>query len=169
MPETPNLTLLPCDVEILTTALKGNHELASRLNITVPEAWTEFGPLALEYSRERLADADQAGWWTYFPIHQASNTLIGSGGYKGKPNEEGVVEIGYEIAADYRNQGLATEFCRALVEHAFKDGRVKKVIAHTLGEDNASTKVLSKSGFLKTEVIEDPEDGIIWKWERGDR
>jgi ribosomal-protein-alanine N-acetyltransferase len=40
--------------------------------------------------------------------------------------------------------------------------RVKNIIAHTLGEENASTKVLTKCGFRKVEEINDPEDGVIW-------
>jgi len=75
------------------------------------------------------------------------------------------VEIGYEIALDYRNRGLATEMTKGLIENAFRDERVRLIVAHTLGQDNASTKVLQKCGFKKVEEINDPDDGLIWKWE----
>ncbi len=39
------------------------------------------------------------------------------------------------------------------------------MIAHTLGEDSASTAVLRKTGFTVTEAIDDPEDGPIWRWD----
>ncbi|HKJ80351.1 MAG TPA: GNAT family N-acetyltransferase, partial [Prolixibacteraceae bacterium] len=75
------------------------------------------------------------------------------------------VEIGYEIIPAYRNRGLATEMTMGLVENAFKYDKVKSIIAHTLGQENPSTKVLTKCGFDKIEEINDPNEGIIWKWE----
>jgi RimJ/RimL family protein N-acetyltransferase len=49
-----------------------------------------------------------------------------------------------------------------LIANAFADSRIKLIIAHTLGAENASTKVLAKCGFQKVEEINDPEDGLIW-------
>lgn len=46
----------------------------------------------------------------------------------------------------------------------YENKRVTNIIAHTLGEENASTKVLTKCGFRKVEEINDPEDGVIWQW-----
>lgn len=86
------------------------------------------------------------------------------GGFKGKPNQEGVVEIGYEIIPNYRNQGLATEVAQGLIDYAFSYPQVQLVIAHTLAEKNASTKVLEKVGMFYQETINDPEDGMIWRW-----
>ena len=164
--ETKNLKLIPCDTDILKAATQGNEILAKKLNANVQDNWTEFGVGALQYSLDRLSESeDEKDWWTYFPIYKQDNKLIGSGGYKGKPTNEGIVELGYEIAPDYRNRGLATEMTKGLIENAFKDERVKSIIAHTLGQDNASTTVLQKCGFKKVEEINDPDDGLIWKWE----
>lgn len=164
--ETENLKLIPCTIEILKAAIAGNESLSRTLNAKVADKWTEFGIGALQYSLERLSEnEDDGGWWTYFPIHKKDNKLIGSGGYKGKPTPEGAVEIGYEIAKEYRNRGLATEMAKGLIVNAFKDERVRTIIAHTLGHENSSTKVLQKCGFEKKQEIHDPEDGIIWKWE----
>ena len=164
--ETKNLKLIPCDTEILKTAIQGDEILAKKINVTVQDNWTEFGVVALQYSLGRLSEnEEESGWWTYFPVHKQDNKLIGSGGYKGKPTADGTVEIGYEIALDYRNRGLATEMTKGLIENAFRDERVRLIVAHTLGQDNASTKVLKKCGFKKVEEINDPDDGLIWKWE----
>lgn len=165
MIETQNLLVIPCDREISATALKGNDALEALLKVEVPENWTEFGNQAMQYALDKLKDSDEAGWWTYLPIHRENNTLIGSGGYKGKPSDEGIVEVGYEITTDYRNKGLATEFVSALLKNVLSDERVKFIIAHTLGEDNASTKVLRNTGFIKVSEINDPDDGLLWKWE----
>lgn len=164
--ETQNLRLLPCDPEILKTAIEGNEQLEQLLQVTVADNWTEFGVVALQYSLDKLsAGNEESGWWTYFPIHKQDNKLIGSGGYKGKPTPEGMVELGYEISPEYRNKGFATEMTQGLMSNALLDANVKLIQAHTLGEENASTKVLTKCGFKKVEEINDPDDGIIWRWE----
>src|SRR5688572_1999529 len=99
MIETKNLKLNPCDADILKAAIEGNNDLAKKLNVTVNDNWTEFGTEALKYALDQLLkDKAQTGWWTYFPIHRYDNTLIGSGGYKGAPTGDGIVELGYEIA-----------------------------------------------------------------------
>lgn len=164
--ETKNLKLIPCDTEILKSAIQGNKFIAEKLNVKVQDNWTEFGVGALHYSLDKLLESEEEKyWWTYFPIHKQDNKLIGSGGYKGKPATDGTVELGYEIAPAYRNRGLATEMTRGLIENAFKDDKVKSIIAHTLGQENASTKVLQKCGFEKVQEINDPDDGLIWRWE----
>jgi ribosomal-protein-alanine N-acetyltransferase len=37
-------------------------------------------------------------------------------------------------------------------------------VAHTLAEENASTAVLTKTGFTHTATITDPDDGPVWRW-----
>jgi ribosomal-protein-alanine N-acetyltransferase len=114
--ETEILRLIPCDAETLKSAIAGNDQLAKRLGVTVADNWTEFGVESLQYALERLLeDPINFGWWTYFPVHKQDNKLIGSGGYKGSPTDAGTVEVGYEIAAAYRNKGLATELINGLI------------------------------------------------------
>ena len=164
--ETKQLKIISCDTEILSSAIEGNVMLAKKMNVTIPVDWTEFGKDALLYSLQKLAESEEEkNWWTYFPIFKEENKLIGSGGYKGKPSKDGIVEIGYEIAPTYRNRGLATEMTQGLVANAFKYEKVRSVIAHTLGHENPSTKVLQKNGFKRTKEFRDQYDNLIWKWE----
>ncbi|NVK03196.1 MAG: GNAT family N-acetyltransferase [Flavobacteriia bacterium] len=163
---TQHLKIQSCDRETLKAAIEGDEILSRKLNINVPSNWSEFGVEALKYSLGRLDEGQsEENWWTYLPIHKEDNTLIGSGGYKGKPSKEGEVEIGYEITPSYRNRGLATEMTKGLIENAFSNPKVKSVIAHTLGHENASTHVLQKCGFAKVKELNDPDEGLIWKWE----
>jgi [ribosomal protein S5]-alanine N-acetyltransferase len=159
------LELIACDASTLEIAISGNEALAAHLGVSVPDNWTEFGVPALQYALDKIISSEEEkNWWTYFPIHKRDNKLAGSCGYKGKP-VDGIVEIGYEIAPEYRNKGLATELANALVKNAFSFPDVHAVTAHTLGEENASTKVLSKCGFEIVEEITDPDHGLVWKWE----
>ena len=80
---------------------------------------------------------------------------------------EGVVEIAYGIDPDHQGRGYATEAAAALVEFALATDTVRLVRAHTLPESNASTRVLTKCGFEHIGEHIDPEDGLVWRWERG--
>lgn len=166
--ETLRLTLISATPTLLKAALKGDKVLAEALDLEVVKNWTVFGVAALNYTLIKInSDPKEMGWWMYFPILKAENKLIGSGGFKGPPEEAGIVEIGYEINKNYRHQGLATEFAKGLIEHAFSNDQVQEVIAHTLAHNNASTKVLRKVGMKKIAELFDGEDGQVWKWSIG--
>jgi RimJ/RimL family protein N-acetyltransferase len=160
-----SIRLIACTAPIFRSILEGDAKIAEDLNVNVIPNWSEFGPPAFEYGlRAVIEKPSDAKWWTYLPVHIESNTLIGSCGYKGPP-KNGMVEIGYEVAASYRNQGYATEIVKLLIKMASEDGNVQKIIAHTLAHENASTRVLTKSTFKLSEEINDAEDGLLWKWE----
>ena len=164
--ETENFILIACNQAILESAIQGNTELSAQIKALVPDNWTKFGDRALAFSLEKIkSSATEKDWWSYLPVLKSENTLIGLCGYKGSPDENGMVEIGYEIKNDYNNKGFATEIANALIEDAFKNEKISYIQAHTLGHYNASTKVLIKCGFEKVEDIENPELGTIWKWE----
>jgi [ribosomal protein S5]-alanine N-acetyltransferase len=99
-------------------------------------------------------------------LHMASNTVIGGIGFKGAPNEDGMVEIGYGVVPKHQGQGLATEAAKALITYAFGHERVRVVRAHTMPTPNASTRLLAKCGFTFIGEVIEPEDGLVWRWER---
>jgi RimJ/RimL family protein N-acetyltransferase len=99
-------------------------------------------------------------------VQRQENVLIGLCGFTGPPDPGGAVEIAYSIAPNYQGKGYATEAATALVDYAFKSGRVKTVRAHTLPEFNASTRVLEKCGFIRIGEIVDLENNLVWRWER---
>ncbi len=116
----------------------------------------------------RLQTATGSDPWThgFALLHEADRTVIGMGGFKGPPDADGMVEIAYGIAPEYQGKGYATEAAQALVDYAFASGQVHVARAHTLPTRNASTRVLTKCGFEKVGEIMDPEDGLVWRWEK---
>lgn len=163
--ETPRLCLVACSLPLYEAILRHDQELAAYLGVEVASGWTEFGDEPSVYSMERVrVNPAEELWWQYLAIHKKDDKLIGAGGYKGAPNRYNVVEIGYEIRPEYRNQGYATEFAQGLIAHAFSDETIKVVQAHTLAEPNASTHVLKKCGMNFVEEMYDPDDGTIWQW-----
>jgi ribosomal-protein-alanine N-acetyltransferase len=116
----------------------------------------------------KLKDSKLMDLWVhgFAVLHKSENLLIGAAGFKGPADANGVVEIGYGIVPSFQNKGFATEAAQGLVEFAANSGKVRLVRAHTLPESNASSRVLLKCGFTKTGEVQDPEDGLVWRWER---
>jgi [ribosomal protein S5]-alanine N-acetyltransferase len=99
-------------------------------------------------------------------VNRSEDRVIGKAGFKGPPTTEGVVEIAYGVDPQHQGKGYATEAARALTQYAFTTGQVRTVCAHTLPEPNASTRVLTKCGFERMGEVIDPEDGLVWRWEK---
>jgi len=164
MIETENLQLVPCELAHFEAIVNVPKRLEQLLDVSIADEWISF-PEAMPYGYEYLkTNPDALGWWTYLFVHARDKMLIGWGGYKGKADESGTVEIGYDIAPSYRNRGLATEAAQGLVDYAFSHPHVKAVDAHTLAEVNSSTKVLEKIGMKNVGSLHDPDDGEIWHW-----
>jgi len=99
-------------------------------------------------------------------VHREGGAVIGTVGFKGPPDDDGVVEIAYGIVPAYEGRGYASEAVRAALDFALGHDAVRRVRAHTLPAENASTRVLRKCGFQKLGSFEDPEDGVVWRFER---
>jgi ribosomal-protein-alanine N-acetyltransferase len=163
---TSRVKLINCDQSIFEHILEGDEKLSDFLKINIAKKWSEFGASIFEYVLTKIKEnPDSQKWWTYLPILIDTNMLIGSCGYKGEPDDDGMVELGYEVAEAYRNQGYATEITGLLVEQAFNEKGVTKILAHTLAEENASVNVLRKCNFKWVAEIADDEEGKIWRWE----
>jgi RimJ/RimL family protein N-acetyltransferase len=98
-----------------------------------------------------------------FFIDDATRRLLGSGGFAAPPVDR-AVEIGYEVAPEFRGKGFGAAGARALVELAVARGEVDHVVAHTLPGPNPSTGVLVSLGFGHVADQEDPEVGLVWEW-----
>ena len=142
---------------------------------TIEEARAEFEALSpadrAHVSADwlaRLGALTSADPWTlgFRLVHRDSETVVGSAGFKGPPTADGVVEIAYGLAPEHQGKGYATEAAAALVSYAFSHEQVRMVRAHTLPEPNASTRVLTKCGFRRVGEVIDPEDGLVWRWEK---
>ncbi|MBX3413892.1 MAG: GNAT family N-acetyltransferase [Pirellulales bacterium] len=158
------LAIIPATAEHLERLIEGEAAFHAAFGWRVVDDYNEF-PEALVFSLNHLkARQVEARWWTQLFILTETAELVGLGGYKGAP-VEGVVEIGYAIAPQYREQGLATEAARVLIARAFAEPVVSRVIAHTLAEPNASNRLLQRCGLKLAGEIVDPDDGPIWRWE----
>lgn len=169
--QTLRLTLLPCFPEHILALIDQPERFGQVVGLHAAEALRGFF-VSDEVSPEWLAalrDSSGPDPWRhgFFVVHRESRSVIGAAGFKGPPDSSGMVEIGYGIVPSFEGRGYATEAAAALVGFAFATGHVRLVRAHTLPASNPSTRVLLKCGFHCTGTIVDPDDGPVWRWERG--
>lgn len=60
---------------------------------------------------------------------------------------DGEIEIGYAFKTSAWGQGFATEACQRLVDFAFEETPLKRILASFYEENEASKAVLRKTGF----------------------
>ena len=168
MSSRPQVVLVPATVPLLDALTEDRTLFGELIGSPVPEGWPEF-PEAIGFTLEHLRTAPEAdrAWSMQFFVDGATGSLLGSGGFAAPPVER-AVEIGYEIAPEFRGQGYGTAAARALVERAVARGEVDHVVAHTLARPNASTGVLLALGFEHLGDHDDPEVGTVseWRWTR---
>ncbi|GAB4014415.1 GNAT family N-acetyltransferase [Spirosoma koreense] len=96
-----------------------------------------------------------AGWYGWYvicyPVDIVPATLVANGGYFGPPDRTGTVVLGYSVSAEWRMKGIATELVSTLIDHAWRQEGVQRIIAHTLPDNLASINVLTKNGFYPVE------------------
>ena len=124
-----------------------------------------------EVSPEWLARLDSLTepdpWVLGFAVVQwDGGTVVGTAGFKGPRSVDGVVEIAYGVAPEHQGKGYATQAAQALTAFAVASGRVRVVRVHTRPGPNASARVLEKCGFRNLGEVIDPEDGLVWRWEK---
>jgi RimJ/RimL family protein N-acetyltransferase len=107
-------------------------------------------------------DPRPAPWGSYV-VHLGPQP-IGIAAFKSAPTPKGEVEIAYMTFPAFEGRGHAAATIAALVGIAEAAGATP--IAHTLPEENASIKALRRNGFAFAREVMDPEDGLVWRWEK---
>ena len=169
---TRRLRLVAATLEMAQTS--DRTRLSELLEADLPEYWPP--PLNDDASAKFFADYLKAnpgavGWmmW-YFILEEPRRIAIGNGGFRGKP-QNGTVETGYSIVPEFQRQGYASEAVDALISWAFSHPEVRRVVAETLPEIDASQALLRKLGFraasgaseagvLRFEKLRAPVSGI---------
>ena len=163
MIRTARLDLVPATKPMLRAAIEDHARLGVMLDARVPATWPPdlLDDAALEWTIRAIDDGNEPEWQMYFIVLRAGTmrTIIGTSGFKGRPSADGTVEIGYGILTDHQRKGYATETVRALLDFAFAEPRVTRVIAETLPELTASKGVLAKTGFWF--IGDGSEPGVI--------
>ena len=168
--KTQRLSLVPCNPNHILALIEDPSRFEQAAGFPAANGLREMyssGDVSPDWlAALRTSDGPDPWQHGFFLVHRESGEAIGAAGFKGRPDNDGMVEIAYGVAPGYQGQGYATEAARALVTFAFDSGLVKLIRAHTLPSANASTRVLAKCGFRYVGEVVDPADGLVWRWEQ---
>ncbi len=166
--------LIPLDTALIDAITRGASEIETAHGIRIANVMEWSVEVARQTAPlfERLPPAWP--WGSYLaassvshdgPASLAQPQVVGVCAFKDHPNADGIVEIAYFTYPPYEERGIATAMARALIAIARSQPNAPQVIAHTLPERNASTRVLEKNGLRFAGEVMDPEDGRVWRWE----
>ncbi|WBO65522.1 GNAT family N-acetyltransferase [Streptomyces camelliae] len=169
-----NNLVIPAD-RITLTGLRPAAARDLRLGGDGGLDWIEGGPY--EGTRDAagmLVKAYEAGvhrpeFGVFALVRHEDGRAIGGIGFHGAPDEEGWVEVGYDLAEGARGQGYATEALRTLADWALARDDVRMVIATVEHANVPSQRVVSRAGFTRATVEEERiahaghgvEDGLL--------
>jgi ribosomal-protein-alanine N-acetyltransferase len=159
---TRRLDLFPCSAEVARAVISDKAGVGTLLGVRVPGGWPardlrEFLPC---YAQQLEANPSLLGWGIWLMAHRAGRVLIGDLGFKGKPDREGTVEIGYSVVPAYRRQGYGFEAVQALVGWAFAQQNVRRITAECSPDNAPSVRILERLGMQCLEA-----DGSLLRWE----
>jgi RimJ/RimL family protein N-acetyltransferase len=94
--------------------------------------------------------------WTI--IDKQKKLMVGDLCFKGTPNVQGEIEIGYGTYKDFQGKGFMTEAIKAISHWALSQAEVETILAETGKENITSHKTLSRNNFKAYKNVEN----MIW-------
>jgi [ribosomal protein S5]-alanine N-acetyltransferase len=167
--ETHRLIIVPLTPAHLNLYLQADGRLEAELGLpytprTVPQALVEamqetILPLVADPTKNYV----YATLWTI--ISKAATQMVADLCFKGEPNADGEIEVGYGTYEQFQGQGYMTEALQAVANWAFTQPKVKAITAETDESNIASHRTLEKNGFTRYAMR---GEMIWWRLEKGD-
>jgi RimJ/RimL family protein N-acetyltransferase len=159
---TNRIILFPIDLEIFKAISNGTLQPFSEYHYNEEWAGDDLKK-ALPMFEEFLKRNGNDGFNLWLVIEKESNLMVGSVGYVGKPNNEGEIEICFEIAPNERRKEFCLESVKTLLKWGFNHNEVNCIIARCKKNNIPSKNVIMKLGF---EYFCEKDDFLIWKLEK---
>jgi len=112
-----------------------------------PYATMEMARESVQRFIESYADTDFYGWAIDY-----LNNLIGTAGAYDYDAEKNQIEVGFSIAKECWGKGFATEALVCVLQYLTEQEGIKTVTAWCAKDNDASKKVLLKSGMKQTGI-----------------
>ncbi len=142
---TERLILKPYSPEQATVLAEtlNNFEIARWTNLPFPYE-NEY---AVAWIEQTLKDIESQTGFELAVIIKDTNELIGTMSVMHIDKRSKVGELGYWIKPDKQGYGYATEAGRAIIDFAFNELKLHKVIGRCLSDNIASKQVMQKCGL----------------------
>jgi ribosomal-protein-alanine N-acetyltransferase len=158
----PALDLIPLD-PVLRMAIAADPVAAlapHAANAAAVEPWTSR-VAAMTRDLQQWSGASKP-WIGYLAIRENDRACVGTCAFKGPPRD-GAVEIAYFTFPPFEGQGVASAMAGEFVARALAEPGITSVIAHTLAQESPATAILRRLGFAQAAIVQDPDDGTIWR------
>jgi ribosomal-protein-alanine N-acetyltransferase len=162
MPEIDLLNITP----ELVADLARSSALPTTYDLYLGQNADLITEIATQTETHRRATGAEPRWGGYLAVDASTRAVIGTCAYKGAPDENGAVELAYFTFPSFEGRGFATAMAHALAKGLAESGEARLIVAHTLPEENASTRILRKLEYRYVGEVDHPEDGRVWRWER---
>ena len=128
--------------------------LTQAVSRTLPDEW--HGDFTPERARDWIRERDREAT-TLLIVEKASRSPVGLLLlYEEDSDDATQVRLGYLLAESWWGRGFATEAIEGLVQWCRVEPRLASLIAGVASDNQASKRVLEKSGFSR-----DPDSGTI--------
>jgi RimJ/RimL family protein N-acetyltransferase len=156
------LEFMPATRKVLRLLASEPADFAAQHGIRLHDVAQTVARDSLEYMKTFPLETSPE-WFGHLVIEGESQQMVGICSLKG-PVVEGTVEIAYYTFPGFEGRGIGTAMARFTLDRAILLQDVRRVIAHTLAEHNASARILEKIGMKF--VCEEIEDGVaVWLWQ----
>ena len=163
---TPRLELIPLTPSLLRAVATGAlHEVERRLDASIGAGWQDGVPAARRL-KQLAADPSEQPWLVRAMLASTPRRIVGSIGFHAPPDDNGRVEIGYDVVAAERRQGFARESIHALLDWAWATGRARTCVASVSPHNAPSLAIVQALGFRRVGEQIDEIDGLEWVFER---
>ena len=123
---------------------------------------------ALPFFAERtLANPSMGRWWARLLVERDTRRVVGSSGFVGPPDRDGVVVTGYAVYPEDQRRGYASEAVTALVAWALAQPAVQRVRATIHPTNHPSRRVAEQAGLKPVGMTHDAKEGDREVWEIG--
>ena len=132
--DAPLLRDLDSDPEVMRYISKGKPTPLKIITGKVLPRWLQY-----------YETSDHLGFWAAH--EKASDAFIGWFHFRPDRIEPDAMDLGYRLRRRFWGRGYATEGSRVLVEKAFAEWDIDRVVAHALIGNVASHRVMEKCGL----------------------
>lgn len=163
MIEGERLKIIPLTYPQLITYLKAKNkfEIEFGLAITGRLISEDVKDMVESFTLPKMKKVDEDNY-LYFTfwivIDKSTNTIVAELGFKGPPDRNGDIEIGYGTMPDHRKKGYMTDAVSAMIEWASSREGVRCIIAEVEETNLASLRIVEKNGFKQF----DKKGVMIW-------
>lgn len=160
--ETERLIIIPMSYSLMCSVLENRYEKLKELGIMPAVSWPRQDTLnILSFLKGSLEDSDEvSGFYVWMIVKKEDMTIIGDAGFKGLPDENGDIDIGFGLIDDEQRKGYGCEAANALINWAFSQKGVRRITADCLVDNYGSKRVLEK---CKMHEINRDNERIYWE------